>query len=297
MSLEFIILFIFGLVVGSFLNVIICRYQPDFFLLSKKIIGGRSHCLYCGKNLSWFELIPLISFLIQAGKCRHCHHRLSWQYPLGELISGLIFAGVPYYFFSFIKLNESITLLIFALIAAWVLVFLIWFLIFFIDWRWLVIPNELNLALLLIGVFITLVLNFGNFNENSSSPFFTSFIAPYNLIFPFSTDKVIINHLYGAVFGGLIFGIIFLLGRGRAMGLGDVKLALVSGLVIGWPDIFLAVILSFILGGLVAFILLIFKKKRFGDKIPFGPILVVTLSMTVFFGAKIIAFYFSLFSL
>jgi len=298
MSLELIIVFfVLGIVVGSFLNVVICRYQPNFFLLSKEIIGGRSHCLSCGSKLSWFELIPLISFLIQGGKCRHCHSRLLWQYPLVELISGLIFVGVPYYFFSFVSPAKSITELDFALIIGWILIFLIWLLIFFIDLRWLVIPNELNLAIFLIGIFITLILNFGNFSDNSISPFFGSFISPYDLIFPFFTEKVIIKHLYGAFFGGVVFGLIFLLGRGRALGLGDVKLALVSGLVFGWPDIFLAVILSFLLGGLIAFILLIFRKKRFGDKIPFGPVFVIALIITVFFGEKIIATYFKIFSL
>ena len=76
---------------GSFLNVVASRYREDKFLFSKKNLGGRSRCPQCRKQLNWYELIPLISFFIQMGKCRGCRQSISWQYPLVELLSGLIF--------------------------------------------------------------------------------------------------------------------------------------------------------------------------------------------------------------
>ena len=81
-----LIVFVFGLIVGSFLNVVASRYNTGVSFLK-----GHSMCFSCGKKLSWFELIPLISFTIQNGKCRTCKSKISWQYPIVELISGFVF--------------------------------------------------------------------------------------------------------------------------------------------------------------------------------------------------------------
>ena len=78
-------IFIFGLIIGSFLNVVIYRYGTGYTL------GGRSGCLICGRELRWFELVPLFSFALQLGRCRTCSSRISWQYPLVELATALLF--------------------------------------------------------------------------------------------------------------------------------------------------------------------------------------------------------------
>src|SRR5438876_921150 len=88
--------FLFGAVLGSFINVLSLRYDPDGRIFSKDILFGRSHCPHCKKNLSWYELIPLFSFLIQWGWCRSCRVRLSFQYPIVECISGLAVAFIPF---------------------------------------------------------------------------------------------------------------------------------------------------------------------------------------------------------
>lgn len=98
---EYFIFFVFGAIVGSFLNVVSLRYQPEQKVFDIKIIGGRSRCPHCGKTLTWYELIPIISFLIQLGKCRSCRHRLSFQYPIVEILSGFIFLVVPWHFNNF----------------------------------------------------------------------------------------------------------------------------------------------------------------------------------------------------
>ncbi|MDO8429924.1 MAG: prepilin peptidase [bacterium] len=94
-----LILFIFGLTFGSFLNVVSFRYSPEKSLFSFRNLLGRSHCPQCGKTLNWYELVPVFSFLIQKGKCRSCGEKISWQYPLVELASGFIFL-LPLYFYS-----------------------------------------------------------------------------------------------------------------------------------------------------------------------------------------------------
>ncbi len=97
--------------------------------------------------------------------------------------------------------------------------------------------------------------------------------------------------------GGLFFGFLVFISRGKGMGMGDVKLALSSGVVLGWPDIALATILSFLLGGLVGGILLIFGKKHIKDKLPFAPFFVFAVFLTVFLGHSIVSGYFGLFGI
>src|ERR1700722_12920571 len=94
-ALTLVVLFVFGIAIGSFLNVVTLRYDGEHFLFNTKMIGGRSHCVHCGATLRWFELMPLLSFLIQGGRCRRCKVRLNIQYPIVELISGFIFMFVP----------------------------------------------------------------------------------------------------------------------------------------------------------------------------------------------------------
>ena len=88
-------LFLFGLAAGSFINVVSLRFQPGQGLLDRKMVGGRSRCPYCQKQLNWYELIPVLSFIIQKGRCRSCHQKISFQYPIVEILSGLIFVFVP----------------------------------------------------------------------------------------------------------------------------------------------------------------------------------------------------------
>src|SRR5580704_2783986 len=115
-----IFLFIFGLAIGSFLNVVALRYDGEHFLFSNKKLGGRSHCPHCKKTLRWFELIPLVSFAIQGGKCRHCKAPIGWQYPLVELISGIIFVAVPLRF-SYVLYLSSHSASLVGFSAIWIL--------------------------------------------------------------------------------------------------------------------------------------------------------------------------------
>lgn len=118
------------------MNVVAVRYQEGAKLFSADILSGRSRCPYCGKILSWYELIPLVSYILQFGRCRTCKHLLSIQYPLVELWGGLVFMFVPQY------LNPP---------AFWILVILTLTLIALIDARLSVIPDALNLFLALLA--------------------------------------------------------------------------------------------------------------------------------------------------
>lgn len=268
-------------------------------MFSVRDIGGRSRCPSCMRTLRWFELLPLISFVAQGGKCRSCRAPLSFQYPLVEVAGGLILAGIPFILNGFYGvsverfLGPGMGAWYYALIALWVAILFALLVVAIIDLRHSIIPNGLNLSIGFLGVGVTALVAL---NIGSLPPFHESFLMQYRLIFsPF--DGVLANHCLGAVLGGLLFWALCFFSRGRAMGLGDVKLAFALGLVLGWPDIGLAVALSFIAGGLWGGFLLASKKRRFGDHVPFGPFLVLGGVLTVCIGFVLVRWYFSFFSL
>ncbi len=293
------LLFFFGLAIGSFLNVVVFRYTPEKKVFDGKRLGGRSRCPYCGHVLGAGELVPIVSFIIQKGKCRSCGHRLSFQYPLVELLSASAFAFLPLFLNSAYGMSGTAffsaeaPLWYYGLVAAWVLTILTWIVITAIDLRHYVIPNELNAFLLILGVCITALLS--AYHENIF-PFRISFLQNFSLLFSFS-DSVVLNHAGGMLFGGIFFALLVFLSRGRGMGFGDVKLALASGLILGWPDIALAIILSFVFGGIFGGVLILLRKKTMKDKIPFAPFLVLGFLLTIFFGHAIVGGYFRLFGL
>lgn len=269
----YIILFILGLGFGSFLNVVSLRFKPENQVFDLKKIGGRSACPFCHKILRWYELIPLVSFFIQKGKCRSCGKQLSWQYPLVELLSGLILVAVPFF------LNASQI----SFWVVWIFALLVLLLISLIDFRHFFIPDELIWLLAFLGL-ISVFLKI------------PSFLRYYAVIFSWSSN-IWFNHLLGALIGVIFFGLLFYFGKGKIMGGGDVKLALVLGWLLGWPDIAMALILTFLLGGLSGFILIFSRKKTIKDYLPLAPFLALGVGLTVLFGYQIINGYFSLIGL
>ena len=295
----YLILFGFGLAVGSFFNVLALRYNPHRSVFALESIGGRSYCRHCHKTLRWFELIPLLSFIIQRGRCRTCRKKLLIQYPIIEFVSGLVFVVVPFYLNSFYNISNSRFVLFeapqfyYGLILVWIAVFMIWLLIALIDLRHYLIPNELNF---IIGFLAVVLVSILAFNADRLLPFHDSFLKHYNLIFsPF--QNLVLNHIFGLVLGGLFFGAIVFLSRGRAMGMGDVKLAAAAGLLFGWADVGLAIIIAFVVGGIVGAFTLLLKKKTMRDKLPFAPFLVLGFVITFFFGYALVRGYFALFNL
>ena len=244
--------FLVGLAIGSFLNVAAFRYPKNNW-------GGRSKCLSCRRQLHWFELVPLVSFIIQGGRCRHCGKPLSRQYPLVELLSGLAAAFLPPF---------------------WFFVALAMILLSAIDWRLMIIPDELNIFLALMGV-LAGVWGVGSFLEN------------YVGVMPGPTNQFF-GRLLAAALGLVLLGLIVFISRGRAMGAGDVKLAGALGLLAGWPDTILVLAISFIVGGIWGASLLITGHGKMKTLVPFGPFLVIGFWLTYFFGHGLLSWYVSL---
>lgn len=293
-------LFVLGLAFGSFINVISLRYNPEKFILNKSVLGGRSACPKCGNKLNWFELIPLFSFAFLRARCRKCHEKISWQYPLVELISGLIFISVPAFIFSskfkIIFSNSGFKDIAGDPIYLWLLailflaVFSALLLLSLIDIRLKIIPDEINIFLVILGIVLIIL------SRNDFSLVGGSFLGSFSALLGFKTS-IWLNHGVALLFGGLFFGAIIFATFGRGMGLGDLKLAIALGVIFGWPDIVIITAVSFIVGSLISLPLMISKRKKLKSFLPFGPFLAIASILIFLFGHDIIGFYFQLFAL
>lgn len=231
MPLSAILAFTIGAALGSFLNVVILRYKGRL----GGVITGRSKCPACHKTLTWPELVPLLSFIFQRGRCRACRNQLSLQYPLVELITGIsvliLFTPLPtsaIAITSAILSTVSITLLI---------------VLFVIDLRTLILPDTFIIILATV-VALTLLFNY----------------QPLNI-------------LYGAGLGSGALAFLWLITRGRGLGLGDVKLMLPLGALFGPTNTLILLFLAFITGGIIGTSLLITGRANMKTPIPFGPFL------------------------
>lgn len=279
-----VILFVLGAAIGSFLGVVGDRYQDNLPPWNKKVIGGRSRCQFCKAQLRWFELVPILSFLFQRGKCLTCGRKLSWRYPLVETASGLVFVFVP------VGLKNIYTLYTIppTLIFLWIFVFSILLLVFLIDARLQIIPDELEIALFISGIFII-----------ATQPFDIttgSFLGNYSALFDLRSNAWI-NHLAAATIAGALFLLLILFTRGRGMGGGDMKLAAAVGWVFGWPDTIVILILSFVVGSIFGIGAIFFKKKKLKSRLAFGPFIALSALLVFFFGYQILKFYFGLLGL
>jgi prepilin signal peptidase PulO-like enzyme (type II secretory pathway) len=277
--------FIFGLAIGSFLNVLVTRYNPDKFLLTKKTIGGRSICPKCKHELSWYELIPLISFAIQGGKCRNCKTKISWLYPLGELTTGLILAFVPD---KIAAISYPAVSFFSPEVVLWILIFITLQLLAFIDFRLQIVPDEGSLALIILGALATFVYSPSILGVASSS-----FVGHYALLFGFQ-GSLWTNRLLALVLLIVFFGLLSLITKGRGIGMGDLKLSLGLALVFGWPDAVIAIGFAFILGAVVGGLLLLFKGKTMKTAVPFVPFIALGAVLVFLLGFQVVDKYFGL---
>ncbi len=290
-----IILFILGLVLGSFLNVIAVRYRPDGEIFGPKTIGGRSRCPVCHKQLSWYELVPLVSYVLLGARCRHCKHLIAVHYPLVEIFSGLALL-LPFLLFERWHVQTLIlggvnTAWFLPLAGVWVVAALLLLLLALIDARWSIIPDSLNIAIAVLGaVKITIIILLNPFNGGVGS-----FLGSFAMIVGLA-DAVLLNHIVAALAGALFFTAIIIWTRGEGMGWGDVKLAAALGLLLGYPDIIFALASAFFLGALYGIFTMLTRKKTIKEAVPFGPFIVLGAVVLVLWGERFLAWYFSVFN-
>jgi len=256
----FAIWFILGTVVGSFLNVVIYRLPQQ-----KQFVHGRSVCPQCGNQLKSKDLIPLLSFILLKGKCRYCHKNISWQYPILEFVTGLLFVFVAYYH----QLNVSDVMF----------------------WRNLIIVSGL------IVVFMTDLKHFLLFDVVT---WFLVIIAVLsNLILSVTSGNLLVS-LWGYIVAGAVGALFFWMqhafSHGTWVGQGDIYLGLLMGLSLGPQGLIVALFFAYISGAIVSVILLINRKKQLKSQLPFGVFLALGTFVAMFWAENILNWYLNLLS-
>lgn len=240
------VVFIYGLCIGSFLNVCIYRIPKK-----ENIAVNRSHCMSCGGQLKWYDLVPLFSYLFLRGRCRYCKDKISIQYPLIEGLN-----GIGYVLIFFIN-GINFTSILFSLCFSALIVLSV------IDFRIFEIPLSINIFIFALGV-IRAILDFEN----------------------------IVNYLIGFVAVSGFLYLLYLLTKGRGIGGGDIKLMAAAGLLLGWKEIILALVLGCVLGSIIHIARMKIEKKD--HVLAFGPYLALGIFITMLFGNEIIAWYMTL---
>lgn len=246
-NLYQIFAFLYGAIIGSYLNVLIHRLPRE-----KDTVFERSKCPQCHTKIKWYQNIPLMSFIVLRGKCSYCQHKISWRYPLVELITAVA-ASV---FFSYYVLGSSHLDLGFIHFLFFFAIFCAFLVHIFIDLEHHLLLDKINLFLLAI--------------------FF-----PYVVLF-----RPIFFWLSGAVIGfGLTFLVTYLFYKIRGqigLGGGDIKLFGLLGLYLGPIGIVQNIFLSCLLGSIVGLGLIIFKKMDKSRPIAFGPYIIIVASFQIF---------------
>lgn len=289
-----VLLFLLGTAAGSFLNVLALRYDPDEPLFRRASISGRSRCPHCGRTLRWFELIPLVSFALQRGSCRSCGSRLSWQYPVVELLAGALVAALPLILYrahgvQFTAAISGTPLWFYALVVLWIIAGLTLLLLSVIDLRLFVIPDGATATVGAAGILIAVI----EARAGAAAVVESSF-GFYADLFGLQGSPIA-SYAVAVAVGVGSYGLIHLLSRGRAMGLGDVKFGAAAGLLLGWPDVVLAVALSFVFGAAWHMPALLTGRRHMREGVPFGPFIAAAILAVALFGKAILAGYFALF--
>lgn len=233
------VVFIFGLTIGSFLNVLIWRLPRE------QSVAGRSQCPVCSHQLVWLDLIPVVSFLIGFGKCCYCHEPISIRYPLIELIAGVLFCVFAF----LMPVTDWVSLLQLLLVLYIVAISIV---IFVIDLEHylildkIIFPSVVVILLVQIGLAVLL-----------------------------KDKSVLMAVMLTAVLGPLPFWMMWKLSKGLWMGLGDVKLMVLMGLALGPVKYITALLLAIMLGALVGILLILLGRKQLSSKLPFGTFLTI----------------------
>jgi len=265
MLIFYLLIFIFGLFIGSFLNCVIYRLEQG-----ESFLKGRSYCPNCKHQLAWYDLLPVLSFLFLRGRCRYCKKPISWQYPIVELFTGIVFI-LPFFSYSFFKggvLGADTSSLINYIYYLLIFCFLI--IIFVYDLKHYIILDKVLLPTIVIS-FLYLIIN-----------------SQLSII---NHQPSIINYILSALGASALFLFIYLISKGKWLGFGDVKLVILLGLFLGWPKILLAIFLSFIIGGIIGTGLVLFSKKKLKSEVPFAPFLIIGTLIAFLWGGPIIGWY------
>jgi len=270
--MESVISFIFGLVVGSFINAQVYRIAIRYKILDLRFKiknGNRSYCDFCGKQLKWWENVPVISYLIQGGKSRCCGKNLPLLYPVTEIVMGILLILNFQFTISNLQTINNYSIYnfknVFLLLLGMAIIgFLVFSAVF--DFKYMILPDFSTNSL----IFLALV---------------------YKLVMGINANLILADALWGVCLYGFFY-FLHVLTRARGMGFGDVKLAFAMGFFLGWPRAIVGLYTAFIVGAIAGIVVMIFfKKKRKNRLIPFGPFMILGILVAWWWGEMIWNFF------
>ncbi|OGY44142.1 MAG: hypothetical protein A3B89_03285 [Candidatus Buchananbacteria bacterium RIFCSPHIGHO2_02_FULL_40_13] len=257
----YLFIFIFGTIIGSFLNVVVIRTHDG-----GRIIKSRSQCPHCQHVLGTIDLIPLISFISQSGQCRYCRQPIAWQYPLVELVTGFLFVLVTYNIIGWLDWENLFYNSAVFLIWLRNLIFVGFLIIIFIyDLKWYLILDKITWPAMVIALILNLIIGFSW-----------------------------LDLLLGAVVGFGFFALQYIVSNGRWIGGGDLRLGALAGLMLGLKAVIVALFFAYIIGALISVFLLIWGRKELKSQIPFGTFLALGIFLALLWSQEVINWYLSI---
>lgn len=260
---------VLGLAVGSFVNALVWRLHEQTKKKSKfsktelSITKGRSLCVHCGHHLGVKDLLPVISWCLLKGKCRYCHKPISWQYPLVELATALLFAvsylAWPSSLTTGLQTLEFVAFLAFATLAV---------ALSLNDVKWMLLPNRLVYPLGLVAGALAVL---ASIRVESLSP--------------------LISGVVGSIGLGGLFYLLYQISKGSWIGGGDVRLGFTIGLALGWQRTLLSITISAYLALVLVLVLLLMGKYHKRMRLPFGPFLLLGALLTSLWGQRVVDWY------
>ena len=254
-------IFVFGTVIGSFLNVCIWRLPRD-----ESLLKPGSHCPKCDTHIAWYDNIPIVSYILLRAKCRYCAEPISIRYPLVEALTGALFVCL------YLKFSLSIALAVYcALVASFIVVT-------FVDLEHYIIPNQITFGGIGVGLVLSLIVRH----------------IPGD---GFIVTKPLEAISGGVLFAGTIYLLdqfSYLVFKKRGMGGGDVKLAAVIGLFVGLRLVLPVILVASVVGSVIGIAVLAIRRQKEDDPshyIPFGPYLVLGTIIVLFFGENMLEFW------
>ncbi len=288
--------FILGAVLGSFAKALADRS------LKNKTFLGRSICPSCKHKLVWYDLFPIISYLILRGQCRYCHKKIGLEYPVVEFLTGILVALIFWQASSiFPTTNSLFSQVNFAVGILWKIIFIVTLVVITItDIKETFIPDRIifpAIKLLFIVLLLFNIYQVVNLYLLLDQSLLGKYLLPPHSDYLFRhafyiVEPFLLSILTGVLIAGF-FLFLIIITKGKGMGGGDVKVGALMGLALGFPQGFLALMLAFISGAVYSLGLIALKRKKIGENIPFGPFLVLGSLTSLYFGSYILNWYLS----
>lgn len=293
--------FIIGTILGSFAKAVADRQQQQ------DTLRGRSYCASCKHNLAWYDLFPVLSYIMLLGKCRYCHKKIPFANFAAEIIMGIliliIFLTQGFDFNIFlnptIQSAPDILNFIFKIFIVTIL-----YILFLTDLKTGLLPDKITypatgiaIGYLFFFSGINSWLLYTNLKVNALGKYLMPPYSNYLYTLILRIWEPVIYALVTGIVASLFFVFLILITKGRGMGWGDVKYVLFLGIALGFPNAITGILLAFLFGAVFSLILLAFGKKRFGQTIPFGPFLSIGAYVALLWGNQILNWYLTSFRL